>query len=128
MCSKLPKINQAKVMKRVDYEMFNTANDLKYVENTDNILDNVFVDGEKVEGATIVTKQFVPMGPGASQIAIKQLGTNGGGFFGVNSAHPLENPNSLTNMIECTALLLIPAGLCFKIWFLNWLSGSKLSN
>lgn len=53
------------------------------------------------------------MGPGASQIAIKQLGTNGGGFFGVNSAHPLENPNSFTNMIECTALLLIPAGLCF---------------
>ncbi len=46
--SKLPKINQAKVMKRVDYEMFNTANDLKYVENTDNILDNVFVDGEKI--------------------------------------------------------------------------------
>ena len=92
------------------------------VDNEGNIIENatidrnnnvVFVDGEKVEGATIVTKQFVPMGPGASQIAIKQLGTNGGGFFGVNSAHPLENPNSLTNMIECTALLLIPAGLCF---------------
>lgn len=92
------------------------------MDNEGNIIENatidrnnnvVFVDGEKVEGATIVTKQFVPMGPGASQIAIKQLGTNGGGFFGVNSAHPLENPNSLTNMIECTALLLIPAGLCF---------------
>lgn len=92
------------------------------VDSEGNIIENatidkdnniVFVDGEKVEGATIVTKQFVPMGPGASQIAIKQLGTNGGGFFGVNSAHPLENPNSLTNMIECTALLLIPAGLCF---------------
>lgn len=92
------------------------------MDNEGNIIENatidrnnnvVFVDGEKVEDATIVTKQFVPMGPGASQIAIKQLGTNGGGFFGVNSAHPLENPNSLTNMIECTALLLIPAGLCF---------------
>ena len=92
------------------------------VDSEGNIIENatidrnnnvVFVDGEKVEDATIVTKQFVPMGPGASQIAIKQLGTNGGGFFGVNSAHPLENPNSLTNMIECTALLLIPAGLCF---------------
>lgn len=92
------------------------------MDNEGNIIENatidrnnnvVFVDGEKVEDATIVTKQFVPMGPGASQIAIKQLGTNGGGFFGVNSAHPLENPNSFTNMIECTALLLIPAGLCF---------------
>lgn len=92
------------------------------VDSEGNIIENatidrnnnvVFVDGEKVEDATIVTKQFVPMGPGASQIAIKQLGTNGGGFFGVNSAHPLENPNSFTNMIECTALLLIPAGLCF---------------
>ena len=92
------------------------------VDSEGNIIENatidrnnnvVFVDGEKVKDATIVTKQFVPMGPGASQIAIKQLGTNGGGFFGVNSAHPLENPNSLTNMIECTALLLIPAGLCF---------------
>ncbi|MEF2630741.1 potassium-transporting ATPase subunit KdpA [Megamonas funiformis] len=92
------------------------------MDNEGNIIENatidrnnnvVFVDGEKVEDATIVTKQFVPMGPGASQIAIKQLGTNGGGFFGVNSAHPLENTNSFTNMIECTALLLIPAGLCF---------------
>lgn len=68
----------------------------------------VFVDGEKVEDATIVTKQFVPaMGPGASQIAIKQLGTNGGGFFGVNSAHPLENPNSFTNMIEMHCFISI---------------------
>ena len=73
----------------------------------------MFVDGKQVTDATIITKQFVPMGPGASQIAIKQLGTNGGGFFGVNSAHPIENPNSLTNIIECIALLLIPAGLCF---------------
>lgn len=85
------------------------------IENAviDKTTNTVTVDGQKIDGATIITEQFVPMGPGASQIAIKQLGTNGGGFFGVNSAHPIENPNALTNMIECTALLLIPAGLCF---------------
>ncbi len=85
------------------------------IENAVIDKDNnlVFVDGQQVADATIITKQFVPMGPGASQIAIKQLGTNGGGFFGVNSAHPIENPNSLTNIIECIALLLIPASLCF---------------
>ena len=73
----------------------------------------VTVDGAVVEDAEIVTEQFVPMGPAASQIAIKQSGTNGGGYMGVNSAHPLENPNNFTNIIEMLALLLIPAGLCF---------------
>ena len=53
------------------------------------------------------------MGPAASQIAIKQTGTNGGGFFGVNSAHPFENPNALTNLLEMLSLLLIPMALCF---------------
>ncbi|MFQ8583204.1 MAG: potassium-transporting ATPase subunit KdpA [Holdemania massiliensis] len=62
---------------------------------------------------TTVTKQIVPMGPAASQIAIKQLGTNGGGFFGVNSAHPLENPTPFSNLLEMISLLLIPAALCF---------------
>lgn len=73
----------------------------------------VTVDGEAVEDAEIVTEQFVPMGPAASQVAIKQTGTNGGGFMGVNSAHPLENPNAYTNIIEMISLLLIPAALCF---------------
>jgi len=59
-----------------------------------------------------VTEQTVAVGPAASQIAIKQLGTNGGGFFNVNSAHPFENPTPLTNFIECLAILLIPAALC----------------
>jgi K+-transporting ATPase ATPase A chain len=57
--------------------------------------------------------QTLPMGPAASQIAIKQLGTNGGGFFNVNSAHPFENPTPLTNFVEMLAILLIPAALCF---------------
>lgn len=73
----------------------------------------VTVDGVTAEGAEIVTEQFVPMGPAASQVAIKQTGTNGGGFMGVNSAHPLENPNPFTNLLEMISLLLIPAALCF---------------
>lgn len=66
-----------------------------------------------LKDGTTVTKQIVPMGPAASQIAIKQLGTNGGGFFGVNSAHPLENPTPFSNLLEMISLLLIPAALCF---------------
>jgi K+-transporting ATPase ATPase A chain len=67
------------------------------------------VDGDGKEVAT----QFIAQGPAASQIAIKQLGTNGGGFFGVNSAHPLENPTPLSNFIQVLSILLIPAALCF---------------
>lgn len=60
-----------------------------------------------------VTEQILAVGPAASQIAIKQLGTNGGGFFNVNSAHPLENPTPFSNFVECLSLLLIPAALCY---------------
>ncbi len=57
--------------------------------------------------------QILPMGPAASQIAIKELGTNGGGFFNANSAHPFENPSAISNFFEMVALVLIPAALCF---------------
>jgi K+-transporting ATPase ATPase A chain len=60
-----------------------------------------------------VTQQVLPMGPAASQIAIKQLGTNGGGFFNVNSAHPFENATPLSNFLEVLSILLIPAALCY---------------
>jgi K+-transporting ATPase ATPase A chain len=60
-----------------------------------------------------VKDQTIPMGPVASQIAIKQLGTNGGGFFNVNGAHPFENPTPLSNFLEMLAILLIPAALCY---------------
>jgi len=63
------------------------------------------------DGAAVAT-QTISIGPAASQIAIKQLGTNGGGFFNVNSAHPFENPTPLSNFIEMIAILLIPAALC----------------
>jgi K+-transporting ATPase ATPase A chain len=58
------------------------------------------------------SRQILPLGPAASQIAIKQLGTNGGGFFNVNSAHPFENPTPLANFIEVLSILLISAALC----------------
>lgn len=89
--------------------------DGEILENAEIDLDTntVTVDGKKIEDAEIVTEQFVPMGPAASQVAIKQTGTNGGGYMGVNSAHPLENPNAFTNLIEMLSILLIPAALCF---------------
>ena len=59
------------------------------------------------------TVQTLPMGPAASQIAIKQLGTNGGGFFNANSAHPYENPTPFANFLEMLAIFLIPGGLCY---------------
>jgi K+-transporting ATPase ATPase A chain len=60
-----------------------------------------------------VITQTLPLGPAASQVAIKQLGTNGGGYFNVNSAHPFENPTPLSNFLEMLAILLIPAALTF---------------
>lgn len=63
-------------------------------------------------------QQVIPLGPVASQIAIKQLGTNGGGFFGANSAHPFENPTAISNFLEHLAIVLIPAGLVFTFGYL----------
>ena len=62
-------------------------------------------------------EQNISQGPAAAMIAIKQLGTNGGGFFGANSAHPLENPNYLTNMLSTMAILLIPMAMVFALGF-----------
>jgi K+-transporting ATPase ATPase A chain len=60
-----------------------------------------------------ITEQTIAVGPAASQVAIKQLGTNGGGFFNVNSAHPLENPTPLSNFLEVLSILAISAALCW---------------
>lgn len=67
---------------------------------------------------TSVATQTLPLGPAASQVAIKQLGTNGGGYFNVNSAHPFENPTPLSNLLETIAIILLPAALCcsFGMW------------
>ncbi|HBC47052.1 MAG TPA: potassium-transporting ATPase subunit KdpA [candidate division Zixibacteria bacterium] len=88
-------------------------------------------------------KQIIPLGPAASQIAIKQLGTNGGGFFNANSAHPYENPTPFSNFLEMLSILLIPAALVyaygkmvgnklharviFTVMLLMWLAGLSLS-
>jgi len=71
------------------------------------------INGNPVMESVEVKEQVVAVGPAASQVAIKQLGTNGGGFFNVNSAHPLENPTPLSNFLEILSILLIPAALCY---------------
>jgi K+-transporting ATPase ATPase A chain len=71
------------------------------------------LDGAAVAKTLEGAEQTLAFGPAASQIAIKQLGTNGGGFFNVNSAMPFENPNQLTNMLELLAIILIPAALTY---------------
>ena len=70
-------------------------------------------DGKPVTETREVKGQVLPMGPAASQIAIKQLGTNGGGFFNVNSSHPFENATPLSNFFEVLAILVISAALCY---------------
>ena len=69
--------------------------------------------GKDVTRSTPVTDQSLPLGPAASQIAIKQLGTNGGGYYGVNSAYPYENPTPLSDFLEAISILLISAALCY---------------
>ena len=72
-----------------------------------------FSDYKTVNGLQSSAEQNLPLGPAASQIAIKQFGTNGGGFFNVNSAHPYENPTPFSNFLEMLAILIIPAALCY---------------
>ena len=69
--------------------------------------------GQPKTEATTVAEQVLAVGPAASQIAIKQLGANGGGFFNVNSAHPFENPTPWSNFLQVLAILLVPAALCY---------------
>jgi K+-transporting ATPase ATPase A chain len=85
------------------------------VETVKDAAGNTVKDasGKDVTRTSTVTTQTLPMGPAASQIAIKQLGTNGGGFFNANSAHPYENPTPFSNFIEMLAIFLIPGGLCY---------------
>jgi K+-transporting ATPase ATPase A chain len=72
-----------------------------------------FLQAPRDTGGVQVKEQVIAVGPAASQIAIKQLGTNGGGFFNVNSAHPFENPTPFSNFLEELAILLISAALCY---------------
>ena len=72
-----------------------------------------FLDHVVDARGNVVAGQVIATGPAASQVAIKQLGTNGGGFFNANAAHPYENPTPLSNLLELLAILLIPAALCY---------------
>ena len=83
------------------------------IQNNSAYVSVPFLQATADTGGVKVTNQVLAMGPVASQIAIKQLGTNGGGFFNVNSAHPYENPTPLTDFLEMLAILLIPAALCY---------------
>ena len=100
------------------FNLYQTVNLQERVSYSAPKLDadgNAVVDAESkpVTEMLQTQQQTLAMGPAASQIAIKQLGTNGGGFFNVNSAHPYENPTPLSNFLEMLAILLIPAALCY---------------
>ena len=82
------------------------------VQTLDDSLIVPLLNPTTAADGTAVDSQSIPLGMAASQVAIKQLGTNGGGFYGVNSAHPLENPAPLSNFLQLLAILLIPAALC----------------
>ncbi len=71
------------------------------------------MEGTKDADGKAIADQVIALGPAASQVIIKQLGTNGGGFFNVNSAHPFENPNAISNFVEMFSILVIPAALCY---------------
>ena len=71
--------------------------------------------GESVKQAQIIDTQIIAQGPVASQLAIKMLGTNGGGFFNANSAHPFENPTPLSNFVQMLLIFLIPAGFTYSL-------------
>jgi K+-transporting ATPase ATPase A chain len=73
-----------------------------------------YITADTIEG----TKQVIPLGPAASQIAIKQLGTNGGGFFNANSAHPFENPTMISNLIENFSILVLPFAFVFMFGYM----------
>jgi K+-transporting ATPase ATPase A chain len=100
---------------------FDAYQDVTTIESTSFQQPKLGTDGQPVlddKGAPVLEDastptQTLPMGPVASQEAIKMLGTNGGGFFNANSAHPFENPTALSNFLQMLAIFLIPAALCF---------------
>ena len=102
-------------------QTFSPYKDVPLIEAVSYTQDKMDADDNKVldvEGKSIaeiidLKNQTLALGPAASQIAIKQLGTNGGGFFNANSAHPYENPTPLSNFLEMLAILLIPAASCY---------------
>jgi K+-transporting ATPase ATPase A chain len=100
-------VGQGVVQTFSPYQKVQLLEPVSYVESSFDAAQNIVM--KKVE----IKEQVIAVGPAASQVAIKQLGTNGGGFFNTNSAHPLENPTPLSNFLEMLAILLIPAAFCY---------------
>src|SRR6202012_4779333 len=98
------------------YKEATTVESLTYQQPKVDAAGNPVNDakGNPVQETLTTRTQTLPMGPIASQEAIKEIGTNGGGFLNANSAHPYENPTALSNFIEMLALLLIPAALTYS--------------
>ncbi len=100
------------------FEPYKTVALLQPVQYDEPVMDEAGKPRLDAQGKPVTEKktsgeQTLPLGPAASQIAIKQLGTNGGGFFNANSAHPFENPTPLSNFLELLSILLISAALCY---------------
>jgi K+-transporting ATPase ATPase A chain len=108
-------VSQGVVQDFSPYPMVQTVEATTYDNPSLDAAGNPLKDaaGNPVTVKTTTRAQTLPLGPVASQEAIKELGTNGGGFFNANSAHPYENPTPLTNFLEILAILLIPAALCY---------------
>ncbi|HEY4294706.1 potassium-transporting ATPase subunit KdpA [Luteibacter sp.] len=108
-------VSQGVVQNIRPYEHATTVQATTFDEPVKDADGNPVLDaaGKPVTHTASTQEQVLPMGPAASQIAIKMLGTNGGGFFNVNSAHPYENPTPFSNFIEMLAIFLIPSGLCY---------------
>jgi len=103
-------VSQGVVQTRSGYKIVTLTETITY--NDPSSLSSPLRGTDSVRGGVQVKEQVIPLGLAASQIAIKQLGTNGGGFFNANSAHPFENPTAFSNFLEVLAILLIPAALC----------------
>jgi K+-transporting ATPase ATPase A chain len=111
----LIQVSQGVVQNFSEYKTVSLLQPTSYSQPVKDADGNPVLDeqGNAKTETVALTEQVLPMGPAASQIAIKQLGTNGGGFFNVNSSHPFENSTPLSNFFELLAILLISAALCY---------------
>ncbi|WP_348944019.1 potassium-transporting ATPase subunit KdpA [Chitinibacter sp. FCG-7] len=109
-------VSQGVIQNFAPYQQVQTLQATQYQQASVDGSGNALKDaqGQPVLENVSSQTQVLPMGPVASQEAIKMLGTNGGGFFNANSAHPFENPTPLSNFIQMLAIFLIPAALCFS--------------
>jgi K+-transporting ATPase ATPase A chain len=108
-------VSQGVIQNFSPYKDVTTLEPLSWQQPRTDAAGNALKDaaGNVLQESLTSRAQTLPMGPVASQESIKELGTNGGGFFNANSAHPYENPSALTNMLEMLAILVIPASLTY---------------